>query len=337
MPSRSFFEVPDQAANLAILKEYHEAEVEALTRFGVLGVAPLVDEASLARLMGLSQKTIFGIIRNIDSHYRYYPLRKKSGGHREIQAPRTYIKVIQWWILDNILKKLNSHSCVTGFRAGTSPQLNAQQNVGAKHLLNLDLKNFFPSISPERVFAVWRNIGYGDPVAGQLTDLTTLRGALPQGAPTSPSLANIVAEQLDKWLEGEAVGRGYKYTRYADDLTFSSHTRIPDEFISEVQEWIHAAGFEINEKKTRFLSKGRRMEVTGYVVNDRPQLPRMWRKKARAAFHQASLQPMLYANRLNYLRGLYGAVCTFSDDGSGLKKDGRAALTAVTKVVRTLK
>jgi hypothetical protein len=335
MPSRSFFDVPDQLANRAVLLEYiPDGDFLPLDKFVARGIAPLLDEASIARLIGISTRTVFVLMLNPEKHYRTFEIKKKSGSSRTIHAPRTYLKVVQWWILDNILKKFEFDTCVTGFRTGSSPLLNAQRHVGANHLLCMDLKDFFPSIDEEAVARIWSEFGYDPIVVKQLTSLTTFRGRLPQGAPTSPSLANIAAKIMDTKLTSLSQLYGYSYSRYADDLTFSAYNLIDVDFAEMVEKVVYEAGFSLNASKTRFLGRGSAMEVTGFVVNSHPQLPKKWRKNARAIFYTAISNPAENTHRINYLRGIYGAVASFTNEGNDLRRSGQQALRLVSEARR---
>ena len=162
-----------------------------------------------------------------------------------------------------------------------------------------------------------------------------LDDCLPQGAPTSPSLANIAASDLDGSLIDFAGEWKIKYTRYADDLTFSSKTFIPEEFKVEVVSRIDNSGFSINNRKTRFCGHGGRMEVTGLVVNSHVQPPREWRNKVRMLFFQATKHPAEFENRLDELNGYFGAVNAFVPKGEDHKllTMGSRAISAVKGVL----
>lgn len=337
MPSRSFFEVPDQFANRVILLDYHpNSDMPDIEQFVARGLAPLVDEASLARLVGISTQTVFNMTRRVEKHYLKFKVEKKSGGYRDVSSPRTYLKVVQWWLLDNILSKLTFENCVTGFVPGMGPYRNAQIHSGANHILNVDLKDFFPSVTSEMVKRTWLALGYNSVVAQQLTDLTTFEGCLPQGAPTSPSLSNLACLNMDLQLAELARVRGYKFTRYADDVTFSSYSFLPLELVSDISAVCLENGFMLNGKKTRFRGRGGAMQITGFVVNGRTQLPRQWRKRARAIFYQATKNPELFVHRINVVGGYFGMLCSFSDVGDPLRASGQVALDILVKMRKSL-
>ena len=173
-------------------------------------------------------------------HYKRFSIPKKSGGQRQISAPLPHLKQAQHWILENILNLVPTHEAVHGFKLGTSILSNAQPHIGADCIINIDLKDFFPSINYPRIKGIYRHLGYSEQVATILALLSTealvdvsvvdgntwfvQRGnrVLPQGAPTSPMLTNILCRRLDKRMKTIASAYQLTYTRYADDMTFSS-------------------------------------------------------------------------------------------------------------------
>jgi len=245
------------------------------------------------------------------------------------------LKVIQWWILDNILRNVELPENIMGFVRGRGIHANANFHVGANNILNMDLKDFFPSVSIERVRSSFQSLGYDEVVANQLSEICTLDDCLPQGAPTSPSLANIAALELDRSLIDFARECRIKYTRYADDLTFSSKEFISEEFKDGIVSRIDNCGFSINKRKTRFCGHGGRMEVTSLVVNSHVQPPRQWRNKVRMLFFQATRHPEEFRDRLDELNGYFGAINAFVPRGKDHKllTMGSSAISAVKGVL----
>ena len=336
MPPRSFYFPENYKHVEAILRDAHVENVEdVVARFKVIGMPPLVSEGSLAQAMGVSTRLVFSIIKRKERHYRRFTVRKASGGTRNIASPRTYLKVIQWWILDNILRKVDFPENTTGFICGRGIQVNANFHVGANHVLNMDLEDFFPSVSIGRVRSSFQALGYGEVVADQLSEICTLDDCLPQGAPTSPSLANIAASDLDRSLIDFAKEWKIKYTIYADDLTFSSKKFILEEFEDGIVSKVNDCGFSVNHRKTRFCGHGGRMEVTGLVVNSHVQPPRQWRNKVRMIFFQATRHPEEFKDRLDELNGYYGAINAFVPQGRDHKllTMGNTAIDAVKGVL----
>lgn len=289
---------------------------------------PLINEASLAAALGVDLKILRNIANRASKHYRNFEISQKNGKIRHISAPRTYLKVIQWWILDNLLSQSDWPECVQGFVAGRSAFTNAKFHLGANHIVNIDVKDFFPSISDTKVRLAFEELGYKDNLSRILTRLCTLYGALPQGAPTSPALANLVSREMDIDFIRLGDSLNCKYTRYADDITFSSNNRIDADIISYSSEILSKHGLRANQSKTRVTGKGGRLEVTGFVINDTPQLPRAWRKRIRAILHQASLSPSNFSGRKKEISGYISMYNSFSDNRE-LMESYRKILTMI--------
>jgi RNA-directed DNA polymerase len=314
MPTRSYYFPKDFAHLEEILRAEQDGfpEEEAV-RFRGLGLPPIPTMGALPLFLGISPKTIFSIRHRPRKHYRSFPLKKKDGSKRDIDTPRTYLKVIQWWILDNILNHVEIAANVFGFVAGRSAVQNAEHHLGAKHVLNVDIRQFFPSITIDQVHAIFRSLGYKDDVAGMLSELCCLDGHVPQGAPTSPAIANLVLREMDIELSVLAERAGHRYSRYADDLTFSSQSWIEREFLNLVEKAVQGAGFELKPEKTRLSGSEGRMEVTGVVINEKPQPTRVWRKRARATLHKMSLSARLTRREMSYLQGVIGMAGQFPE------------------------
>jgi RNA-directed DNA polymerase len=238
------------------------------------------------------------------SHYDYAWRPRPSGPARLIEAPRRRLKALQRRVLDEILVHIPPHEAAHGFRAGRSIRTFAAPHAGRRVVVRMDLKDFFPTVTAARVVAVFLTAGYPEPVARRLAGLCTNRvpraawdvpGApaagpdswrarrrlvgphLPQGAPSSPALANLCAYRLDTRLAGLAASMGATYTRYADDLVFSGDRaleRAAGRFIVTVAATALEEGFEVNPRKTRTMRRGVRQRVAGVVVNDRPNVAR---------------------------------------------------------------
>lgn len=222
--------------------------------------------------------------------YATFEIKKKSGGIRQIMAPCKTLKYIQT-CLNLILQTVFTPSPnAMGFIPQRSIATNAQKHIGQLYIYNMDLKDFFPSIEAGRVFKRLQVPPFDlpDKIASYITDLCChpmvverisetgvpikiTRNVLPQGAPTSPMITNIICERMDFHLSKLANSIGVRYTRYADDITFSSMHNVyqeNNEFLSKVRAIINEQGFVINEKKTRLQKRGGRQEVTGLVVSD---------------------------------------------------------------------
>lgn len=235
------------------------------------------------------------------THQRYknFAIPKKSGGERIISVPVAGLKSILF-SLNTILQAIYEPSkYAMGFVPGRSIVDNAKLHLGQNYIYNLDLKDFFPSIDKSRV---WKRLtlppfNFPGELADVIAGLCTMRMeeegkepryVLPQGAPTSPTLTNIICEKLDRQLGGLAKRFGAKYSRYADDITFSSMNYIyskDGEFIKELHRIIADNHFAINEKKTRLQKVGGRQEVTGLVLSDKVNVVRAYTREVRTLLH----------------------------------------------------
>ncbi|AMV17493.1 reverse transcriptase family protein [Planctomyces sp. SH-PL14] len=231
------------------------------------------------------------------AHYHFHWVRKKSGGHRLIEAPKSRLRRVQDQILREILDRVPSHPAAHGFVRGRSIVTNAEPHVGHKFVFKLDLENFYPSVRYSRVVATFRSLGYSREIAIWLARLTTsliptdlptpgqrpgmlyayFGRHLPQGASTSPAIANLSALGLDIRLSGLANAYGCTYTRYADDLTLSGPGKAAGalrELIPLSEQIVRSERFHLHPVKRRILRRGQRMRVTGVVVNDKVNIAR---------------------------------------------------------------
>ncbi|MBD3353517.1 MAG: hypothetical protein GF364_18685 [Candidatus Lokiarchaeota archaeon] len=223
--------------------------------------------------------------------YNRTTLIKPDGRKRLISSPKYNLKNLQLKILHDILEKAELPDCCTGFKPGNSIVDNAKPHIGKSTMVQIDLYNFFPSLKFDHVFEVFRGFGYSRPVSGVLagicTDFCNSPRFVPQGAPTSPMISNLYASHLDKRLKGLWTKRGFTYTRYADDLTFSSDAddiKVGN-LIHATYEIIKDENLKPNYKKTKVYRKGHRHEVTGIVVNDKLSVNRDWIRELRAELH----------------------------------------------------
>ena len=238
--------------------------------------------------------------------YLHFSIPKKNGSLRHISAPREDLKSLQYWILHNILDKVPVSESAIGFCKGKSILDNARPHVGSAIVINMDLENFFPTISFERVRGVFRKMGYSgaistilamlctEPVsteidyAGQKMYLLEPKRFLPQGAPTSPMITNILCQHLDARFNGYCEKTGWRYTRYADDLTFShpSHEASIGKMLSMAQKIVKTENLVIHPDKTRVMRSGSCQEVTGIVVNEKLSINRKVIKNFRTLIFQ---------------------------------------------------
>jgi RNA-directed DNA polymerase len=254
--------------------------------------------------------------RRIAPHYRHILLPKRSGGLRLLEVPRPDLRQAQRRLLDGWLASIPAHEAAHGFVRGRNVHSFAQVHAGQACVIRFDLRDFFPSLGAPHIRAFWRRWGYPEAVAQMLTRLCTTttpamvrerlheaspmeavalmrlaRPHLPQGAPTSPALANLCAFGLDLRLDGLAHRFGARYARYADDLVFSGSQSLYRE-ARALQAWVQAIandeGFALNAAKQRQMRAHQQQRITGLVVNQRPNLPREDYDRLRAELHRAS-------------------------------------------------
>ena len=331
MPPRSFYNSPRVDDYIAYASAFFPEELDAAKSFGARVGRPYVASSThIAAYLGVSPSLIRQIIHKPVYHYRNFLMKKSDGGERLISTPKTYLKVIQWWILDNILDNAELNSGVHGFRKDHSYFSNAAVHLGAKHILNVDIKSFFDSIATHQVSTVFSDLGYDENGSLVLTALTTRNGVAPTGAPTSPMIANLIFRRADEQLSIFASDSGLKYTRYADDLTFSGQNKISDDTLTGVAKIVESAGFVLNDKKTKFMGRGNRQDVTGLVINDGLNMPREWRNWARGFLHRVAFDPASYATEIHRVRGIYGILKQIDrDHQKALTRAARDTLAAI--------
>ncbi len=236
-------------------------------------------------------------------NYMVKKIAKRRGGIRLLMAPRPRLRAVQTRILRELLDQLEPHPAAHGFRRGRSILSNARPHVGKKVVINCDLRDFFPSITFPRVCGLLVGLGYTVEIARALAFLCTTRlpltrrRVLPQGAPTSPALSNLIAYGLDIRLAALAKRLGFTYTRYADDLTFSGDRVLAGALLKRVRAIVADEGLALNEKKVRTQRRGSCQRVTGLVVNREVTVNRQERRRLRAILHQAGKTGLEAQNR----------------------------------------
>ncbi|MFC1609375.1 reverse transcriptase domain-containing protein [Myxococcota bacterium] len=272
-------------------------------------------------------------------HYHRFEIPKKTGGRRLISAPKTALAGAQRKILDNILARLAIESEAHGFVPGRSILTNARLHAARQVVVNLDLADFFPSISFARVRGLFAHLGYSGQVAtllallctepprvateydGRIFHVALGERVLPQGACTSPAVTNAICRRIDRRLAGLAKKHGFVYTRYADDLTLSGdQPKKVGRLLRSVRTILADEGFTENVSKTRVMRQSRRQEVTGLSVNTRPAVSRKERRRLRAILHNAAKNGLESQNRdghpsfAAHLRGKVAYACMVDPD-----------------------
>ena len=237
--------------------------------------------SSLEQDLGISAKLLYAVSNNLSKHYRKTKLPKKGGGFRNLSVPDEVLKSIQKRIAEVLLIHMPVSRYAKAYRFGSSTLRNAKHHIGKQVVLKLDILHFFDSIRystvkdkafPENIFA--------EPLRILLTMLCYYKDALPQGAPSSPAITNIILYEFDEQIGQWCWERGIAYTRYCDDMTFSGDFD-PAEVIRFIRLELKKMGFLLNEQKTKIQRPGRQQTVTGIVVNERLSIPTDYRRKLR--------------------------------------------------------
>ncbi len=235
-----------------------------------LGVPVINSFEHLCEQLSITEQLLYYLTYKKEYCYFRKVIPKKDKTERVLNVPNLSLKVVQKWILKEILEKIFVSQQAMAF----VPHKNGLRENAERHkknifLLEMDIKNFFGSIKEKQVYTLFCNIGYNNKVAGVLANLCTYNGYLPQGAVTSPYIANLVCYHMDARINGYCSRKDIVYTRYADDLTFSSNNRT---LLNRIENFIKYIvmdeGFTINDKKTRYLSNDVKKTVTGITIND---------------------------------------------------------------------
>jgi hypothetical protein len=294
---------------------------------GAFAVPALATEGDLAAALGLAPRQLawFADGRRLNErasapalfHYNYTWVAKSGGGFRLLEAPKARLCARQRWILRNVLAAIPPSPHAHGFVRGRDVRSFVRPHAGRAVVVRLDLQDFFASVSRARVAALFRRVGYPRPVADALANLCTaatplgvldahprvgdlpqrflvnaaLRDRhLPQGAPTSPAISNLVAWRMDTRLSALAAGFGATMTRYADDIAISgdeTFARSLRFFLPRAAAIVLEEGFRVNHRKTRVMPRGHRQELCGVAVAERPSVPRRERDRLRAILFNA--------------------------------------------------
>lgn len=288
---------------------------EALAYAEVLdakGLPVIFDRRHLAFMLNVEPAHLYMLVDRASRFYKYFAIKKRSGGLRRIMAPYQELRRPQEWIKEFILDKIEQPKCVTAFAKGRNTIGNAKMHEGKKFVLKVDIKSFFESINVMQVYKAFMRMGYEKSVASCLASLTTAKidaykydeledqpevqklfdelneryyPLLIQGAPTSPALANIVCYRMDRRMMGLANKHGFNYTRYADDMTFSADELDNLPKVGMIRKIVESEGFRLNEEKTELLHEGNRQIVTGLLVDGHVRVPGTYKKNIMRHIH----------------------------------------------------
>lgn len=279
------------------------------------GCPPIYDDLHLSKLVGYR----IGYIRKAcyyqKSYYRHYEIPKKAGGTRPIAEPLPSLKEIQRWVLDNILENVSVSKFAKAYKKNGSVFKHAFLHKNQDVVLTMDITNFFRNINQDMVFNMFSKFGYTDHLSGILCKLCTLENEIAQGAPTSPAISNILLLEFDEIIGNKVIALGGRYSRYADDLTFSGSSDLRVDLIeAQVNTMLPKFGFRLNETKTKKMKRHQRQVVTGTVVNEKVQISKKDRREIRQACHYIKTFNLkdhlrrIGETRRNYLHHLMGRV-----------------------------
>lgn len=256
--------------------------------FCTLHTTPFVyDVYQLGVYLGENPKSLWPIVKHVDEMYKICEMPKKDGGIRKLCAPNSRLKSIQHNILRNFLNKMPVSNYATAYIKGKTLLENANPHTNKKFILKMDISDFFGSIHFDQVYnSAFNTTLFPKQIGFILTSLCCRKDTLPQGAPTSPALSNIVMKRFDDYIGNWCFKRGIAYTRYCDDMTFSSNKPLYNVYI-KVKTMLEDMGFELNSKKTHFVTANSRQSVTGLTVNQRVSVSKDYKRTLRQEIYYA--------------------------------------------------
>ena len=308
-------------------------------RLRTLGVPVIFTLGHLAAICQVPYRFLRDIVGRQFDPYRVFNIKKRTGGYRQITVPEPHLMTVQHWLHNTILLRAKTHVSSTAYRADCSPVQNAREHCLARWLVKVDVKSFFESISERQVYHAFRSLGYPALISFELARLctrfpmgkakakmrrwrtnaktyqipaykTTFVGHLPQGAPTSPMLANIVCFRLDEQLSALAREHGCHFTRYADDIVFSGDSLdrpTARDLVRRISRLLSTFGFRVNDRKTHIVPPGARKVVTGLLVdNDQPHLTKQFRDRILVHLYHAKARGIEAHCRRRKFRSLLG-------------------------------
>jgi RNA-directed DNA polymerase len=273
----------------------------------------IFNTSHLSQLVGYRKTFIKKAVLYPDYFYRSFQIIKKNGEPRNLKEPLPSLKEIQYWILENILYQLPVSRFAKAYIRKRNLFENVKYHKNKKVVICLDIKNFFSSIKRDEIEKVFLALGYSSNISNLLSKLCCLNNCLPQGAPTSPFLSNIYMYEFDHVISTYCTSSNIRYSRYADDLTFSGDLN-PGVVIAFVKAELLKIGLLLNEDKIKIMGKNVRQIVTGIVVNDKFQIPKEKRNKIRQEIFfikKFGLENHLRntnSNRGNYVKHLFGKI-----------------------------
>ena len=281
-----------------LVQEKIDFYISYANKLKMKNVPVIFDLEHLRQLLQIKKEAFVKIYYGVEHqyHYTYIPKNKDynrtaiSYSHdntdyfRKLSLPSIKLKYIQRWILDNILYNIPVHDTAYGFIPNKSTITNACEHIGKEFLFKTDIKDFFPSISSKRVYGLFRYIGYNKSVSLALTKFCTYQNELPQGAPTSPYISNLICRKLDHRINELCKKHKLKYSRYADDITVSGGRKL-QAIVPLIKEIVKTEDFSLNTEKTRIVHNSYKQKVTGVIVNQKASVPKELYRDIRQAIY----------------------------------------------------
>ncbi len=233
----------------------------------------IYNTANLAALVGYRTTYLKRAAKYTAYYYRVFTIKKSNGKMRSLAEPLPSLKEIQTWILENILQEVKVSRYAKAYIKNKTLLENVKYHKNRELVLTLDIKDFFGSINVYQVEQIFLNLGYSSNISNLLSKICTNNEALPQGAPTSPYLSNIYLKNFDEIVAKFCIDNDIRYTRYADDMTFSGQMDS-DQLTEFVKKELQELKLVLNASKTKLMAKEQRQIVTGVVVNKVIQIPK---------------------------------------------------------------
>ena len=260
-------------------------------------------------------REIYSISNKVESNYKKFKISKRSGGYRTIYEPNYTLKFLQKQILDKILSKMEISKYAKAYKKNISLIDNAKPHINKKIILKLDIESFFDNITFLNIYKkCFSSNLYPKQIGTLLTSLVTYNDYLPQGAPTSAYISNLVMRDFDEIVGNWCSNKNIDYTRYSDDMTFSGDF-IVGEVISFVRKNLYKLGLKLNNKKIHVVTQTSSQNVTGIVVNKKLQVPSKYRKRIRQEIYfikkfglESHLRKINMLDKEKYLSSLYGKI-----------------------------
>lgn len=302
----------------ALKAGFSEDNIQACLKYA----KPLIDNklpviyntTNLASLVGYNKAYIKKAALFTDSYYRKFQIKKKNGKLRTIKEPLPSLKEIQTWILENILQNVKVSRYAKAYVRNRKIYDNAKYHRDKLKVLSMDVKNFFDNIKRPHVEKIFLDLNYSSNISNLLSKLCCCNDQLAQGAPTSPYISNLYMREFDEHIANFCKEKEIRYTRYADDLTFSGDFD-KELIIAEVKDQLKRLDLELNTDKTLLMLKHQRQIVTGIVVNSKTiQVPRTFRDKIRQEvyylqkFGEINHKKWTENTRMNYIKHLLGKI-----------------------------